>query len=593
MTSVGFSHSVVKTILTSSYSFFLIVFLAMNFSVLAQGTPDAGALQQNMQRQIRPPSAFDLPEPSAPEFVPLDLSKSEARFIVKRFVLTGVNLVALEEVEQALKPWLNREIAFAELQKAMNAIESIYREKGYLAQATLSPQVLRDGVVRIEVLEATLGSVIIDRAKEGARFKTDFASSYVTTINQSGEPVNIDRISRSLTILNEVPGVSAVSVLEAGEKQGETNLLVTLKDTNWLMGRAEANNYGSRTTGQWQTSASESVNNISGYGDQAFVSGIYAQGSQYTQGSYNFPVGARGLRTNLSGSYLKYTNIGEFALNGGEGSAAVLSAELSYPLLREQTTNLNVTARFDNKSYLNNNLATGIVVSQYTINNVTLGMSGNHFDGFLGGAVTTASLGAVLGRLSVSGRTPSNYGTFVDALGNANSYLPATFSKLTFNLRREQTLRRDKLFLSTNVSGQVANVNLNSAEQFYLGGPYGVRAYPVSQGGGSQGAMLNVELQQKLPYETTGFVFFDAGTVQQYKNPYLDWQGLTNAGNLYSLAAAGFGMKYASKGLSVGTTIAWRVGNNPLYSQTGVAVNADSTNTNPMFWLNLSYQFGR
>jgi hemolysin activation/secretion protein len=252
-----------------------------------------------------------------------------------------------------------------------------------------------------------------------------------------------------------------------------------------------------------------------------------------------------------------------------------------------------VTARFDNKSYLNNNLATGVVVSQYSINNLTLGVSGNHFDGFLAGAVTSASLGLVLGRLSISGRTPSNYGTFVDDLGNTQSYLPATFGKLIFNVRRDQTLRPDKLLLSMNLSGQFANANLNSAEQFYLGGPYGVRAYPVSQAGGSQGAMLNIELQQKLPYETTGFVFFDAGTVQQYKNPFLDWQGQTNAGNVYSLAAAGFGMKYATKGLSVGATLAWRVGNNPLYSQTGVAVNTDNTNTNPMFWFNLSYQFGR
>ena len=576
-----------------SSSFCLITFSSMNFLVFAQGSPDAGALQQNMQRQMRAPSALDLPVPSAPEFTPLDLSKSETRFVVKRFDLTGVNLVSIKEVQQALKPWLNREISFADLQKAMNAIESIYRDKGYLAQAILSPQVLQEGTVRIEVLEAKLGPVSMDSAKEGSRFNADFASKYITTINKLGEPLNIDRLSRSLTILNEVPGVSAVSVLEAGEKQGETNLRVTLADTNWLMGRAETNNFGSRTTGQWQAAASASFNNISGYGDQAFLSGIYAQGSQYTQGSYNFPLGARGLRMNLSGNYLKYTNIGDFALNGGEGTATVLSAELSYPWIREQSTNVNWTVRFDNKSYLNNNLATGTVVSQYTINNLTFGLSGNHFDGFLGGAVTSASLGLVLGRLSVSGRTPSNYGTFVDDLGNTSSYLPATFGKLSFNVRRDQTLRPDKLLLSMNLSGQFANVNLNSAEQFYLGGPYGVRAYPVSQAGGSQGAMLNIELQQKLPYETTGFVFFDAGTVQQYKNTFLGWQGQTNADNVYSLAAAGFGMKYATKGLSVGATVAWRVGNNPLYSQTGVAVNTDNTNTNPMFWFNLSYQFGR
>lgn len=578
---------------TLSSSFCLLTVSSMNLSVYAQGNPDAGALQQNMQRQMRPPSAFDLPVPSAPEFTPLDLSKSDTRFVVKRFDVTGVNLVSVQEVQQALKPWLNREVAFADLQKAMNAIESIYRDKGYLAQAILSPQVLQEGIVRIEVLEAKLGPVSVESAKEGSRFNTDFASKYITSSNKVGDPLNIDSISRSLTILNEAPGVSAVSVLEAGENQGETNLRVTLADTNWLMGRAETNNYGSRTTGQWQAAASASFNNISGYGDQAFLSGIYAQGSQYTQGSYNFPLGARGLRTNLSGSYLKYTNIGDFALNGGEGTATLLSAELSYPWLREQTTNINWTARFDNKSYLNNNLGTGAVVSQYSINNLTLGISGNHFDGFLAGAVTSASLGLVLGRLSISSQTPSNYGTFVDDLGNRSSYLPATFGKLTFNVRRDQTLRPDKLLLSMNLSGQFANANLNSAEQFYLGGPYGVRAYPVSQASGSQGAMLNIELQQKLPYETTGFVFFDAGTVQQYKNTFLGWQGQTNAGNVYSLAAAGFGLKYASKGLSVGTTVAWRVGNNPLYSQTGVPVNTDNTNTNPMFWFNLSYQFGQ
>jgi len=560
------------------------------YFALAQVTPDAGALQQNMQRQMQTPSTAVLPQPSAPEYAPLELSKSETLFIVKRFALTGVKLVAVEDLEVALKPWLDREISFADLQKAMNVIETMYRDKGYLAQVILSPQALRDGLVTVEVLEAKLGAVIVERDKEGARFDQQFASDFVTGSNKRGEALNIDDISRSLTLLNEVPGVKASSVLEAGEQVGDTNLRINLADTNLLTGRAEANNYGSRTTGIWQGVVGGAVNNPSGYGDQLSLSGIYAQGSRYTQGSYNFPLGASGLRLNLSGSDLRYTNIGEYAANGGRGSAALLSAELSYPLMRKQTTNINLTARYDYKAYLNNNLATDAVVSQYSINSVTVGMTGNHFDGLLGGAITTASVGLVLGQLSVSDKTPSSYGSFLDAYGLYTSYLPTNYAKVVFNFNRNQTLVTDKLSLKLNVSGQVSNVNLNSAEQFYLGGPYAIRAYPVAQGGGSQGAILNVELQKNLPHQFTASTFFDVGTVQQYREPYLNWQGSTNASNIYSLAGAGFGIKYVSKGLAVSATLAWRVGKNPLYSQSGVPVNTDNTNTNPMGWLSLSYQ---
>ena len=53
-------------------------------------------------------------------------------------------------------------------------------------------------------------------------------------------------------------------------------------------------------------------------------------------------------------------------------------------------------------------------------------------------------------------------------------------------------IKQTNLLLSFN--GQLASKNLNTAEQLYLGGPYGVRAYPVSQGGGSQGAVISAEV---------------------------------------------------------------------------------------------------
>ena len=106
--------------MTNSFrlSFFLLVcvYFASSFA-LAQRTPDAGALQQSLQRQTQTPSALGLPQPSAPTPAQLEFSKNEILFTVKRITLTGVKLVKVEEIEDALKPWLNRQISLAELQK--------------------------------------------------------------------------------------------------------------------------------------------------------------------------------------------------------------------------------------------------------------------------------------------------------------------------------------------------------------------------------------------------------------------------------------------------------------------------------------------
>jgi hypothetical protein len=118
-----------------------------------------------------------------------------------------------------------------------------------------------------------------------------------------------------------------------------------------------------------------------------------------------------------------------------------------------------------------------------------------------------------------------------------------------------------------------------------------VRAYPVAQGGGSQGGLGTVELRQKLPQNFIASVFYDAGIVQQFKNTTENWQGLTNANNTYWLQGAGLGLKWAYEGWNLAGMVAWQVGQNPLYSYTGKAVANDGTTTNPRGWITASYQF--
>jgi hemolysin activation/secretion protein len=572
----------------NSFLAFAVISLAASTQVFAQ--VDAGALQQNLEKQLPMPSPLALPEPMLKEAPKAKApSTNEVTFEVKTFVLEGISIIPEASVQTVLKPWLGRAVNFDDLQKACDAVVEFYRKSGYTVQAILPPQKIANGIVKILVTEAKLSSVIVDTPNGLTRFSKETAAEYITYANPIGEPLNTQAIERALIILNETPGVMVSSQLEPGEKDGDTALRLQLTEPQWYQGRVEANTYGSRTTGANQGVVALNAINPLGIGDQMSINGIYSEGSQYVQGAYSLPGSKDGLRFGLAGTFLNYKNVSNYATtpNAGYGDAWTTGLSAAYPLIRRQGTNVNVTANYDIKGYTNKNLLTQSTISAYNIKNTSLGISGNHYDSFGGGGVSSGSLTAVMGNLDILS-TSQGYGTSTAYGFNT----PSSFTKFTFAGNRNQQITSDGATTAyVAISGQFSSVNLNSAEQIYMGGPYAVRAYPVAQGGGSQGGIGTVELRHQFPERITGSVFYDIGLVQQYKNTYPGWQGLTNANNTYSLQGAGFGVKWDWEGWNLGAMVAWQVGKNPLYSSTGQQVATDGTTTNPRGWFTGSYQF--
>lgn len=557
---------------------------------------DAGALQQGLEQQLPLPSPLALPEPGkAAPVQPSQPKEGELRFTVKSFAIEGINLLPEAEVQLAIRSWVGVPVSFDDLQRACDAIQNLYRSKGYTVQAILPPQKIADGVVKIVVTEAKLGKVTVENPQGPTRFSKERTAEYITYANPQGDPLNMDKLERAIVILNETPGVMVSSQLEPGEKDGETNVRVQLTQPSLLQGRVEANNYGSRTTGANQGVFALNLNGPLGIGDSASVNGIFSEGSQYVQGAISVPGSPNGLRLGLAGTYLQYKNVSNYASTGGAGDAWTTGVSAAYPLIRSQGANLNGSLNYDVKSYNNRNTISNTTVSAYNINNVSAGMSGNFIDGFGYGAISSGSVTAILGHLNILGTSISNYSMYPVPDSNPVVYQPITpgnFSKLTFSGNRNQQLVEDgATTLYTALSGQFASTNLNSAEQFYLGGPYGVRAYPVAQSGGSQGGLFTMELRHELQPKLNVSAFFDAGVVQQYKFMYPGWQGLTNANNTYSLMGAGLGVKWDYEGWNLGAMVAWKVGQNPLYSQAGQPVNTDGTTTQPRGWITGSYNF--
>jgi hemolysin activation/secretion protein len=572
----------------STYRIFLSIaalVIALTNQNFAFAQVDAGALQQNLEKQFPAPSPLALPEPQKPSSgrIREDKGGSAARITVSGFTLEGVNLIPESDVQEALKPWVGKTIGYDELQRTCDAVIALYLKYGYTVQAVLPPQKIVNGVVKILVTESKLSSVVVNTPQGDTRFGVERAKVYVTNTNPIGAPISLDAIDRAMAVLNETPGVVVDSQLKPGEKNGDTAIEMNLTQPDLVSGRVELNNYGSRTTGANQGVVSLNLINPSGIGDQASVNGIYSEGSQYIQGLYSLPVSTDGLRFGVSGTYLEYKNVSNYVSpNGGSGDAWTTGLSAAYPLIRSQATNMNVTANYDIKSYMNKNLISNAVISSYNINDFTIGLSGNHYDSIGYGGVSNGSVSVVFGQLGISPTSSAGYG----------QYTPPNFTKLVFSgSRNQQLVDGGATSFYAAVSGQMASVNLNSAEQFYLGGPYGVRAYPVAQSGGSQGGIATIEIRQQLPKSVVLGAFFDAGVVQQYKNMYAGWQGLTNANNTYSLMGAGLSLKWNYVGWNLGAMVAWKVGVNPLYNQYGQAVNTDGTTTQPRGWVTGSYEF--
>lgn len=556
--------------------------LSHTASVQAQIKPaDAGTLQRNFERQLSPPSPLGLKAPGQRQNDIRLPNAGETTVVVSRFVLTGIHLIAEDDVQAVLKPYLNRPIAFESLQEATEAIEKLYRARGYLVQANLPPQKVEEGLVSILITEAKLGSLVIDSLNETSRFGADRAASYISYANPQGKALNLKSLSRAINLLNEIPGVEVASSLEPGTQEAETNLRLKLQDTRLYTASVETNNSGSKSNGVAQAVVQAALHNPSGFGDQITVNGIYAQGSSYTQGAYFLPLLPNGLRGGVSGSLLTYRNLPAYSANGAYGEAHTVSATAAYPLVREDEGNANASARLDRKTYLNKVMATDSITSSYSIDSFNLGISGNYADALWGGALNSAQINWVLGQLNLSDNNPANFGL----------YTPKHFVKLSFSGSRAQTVLPGVSKMLVNVSGQLASQNLNSSEQFYLGGPSGVRAYPAAQGGGAQGALVSLEYQQNLPAQVLGSVFIDAGMVQQYVKPYANWQGQTNANNSYPLKGAGVAAKWQFMDVQMTASVARPLGRNPLYNQQGQAVNVDNTTARARAWVSASYNF--
>lgn len=498
---------------------------------------------------------------------------------VKHFRFQGNTLLGDAVLQQAVAPFLDRPLAFQDLQNAALAVAAAYRQAGWIVRAYLPRQEIDGGIVTIQVVEAVFGGVHTQPGTAPTvRMPLERIVPYVTRAQPIGAPLNADALDRALLVIDDLPGVTAAGNLAAGQRETETDLVMKLGDEPLLTGDAGIDNTGNRSTGAARAALNLAVNSPLHLGDQAVANLIHSEGSDYVRLAYSLPLGSGGWRAGVSGSHLSYRlTADEFAALHAKGSSNTAGMDASYPLLRSRLRNLYLQLNYDEKRF--DNTANGATSSNYKIRAFSAGLTGNLFDSLGGGGANAASLSIMHGKLDLDG-SPNQ---LADA---ATTRAAGNFTKVRYYASRQQALT-ETLSLYGALSGQQASKNLDSSEKFYLGGNYGVRAYPASEAGGSDGQLVNLELRWRLPADVNLTGFFDWGHVKVNHDNDINGAARVNG---YSLKGAGLAVSWTSS-FRLNLKAAWarRIGSNPNPNLNGS--DQDGSLRKNRFWLQASLPF--
>jgi len=539
----------------------------------AHAQADAGAIQQQLERERQQVQPAAKPAPSIALPRPSPVSPGAETIVVKQWRFEGNATLGTSALQAHLSGYVGQSVSLAQLYEAAQAVVDFYAQRGWLASADLPKQDITEGAITIRIVEAALGQLQIEGTPQ--RVSREQIQAFAAQNLHPGQHLSLVALERGLILADELPGVNVSGRLMAGERAGTTDVVLTVKDEPAFYGEVSADNYGSRSTGAKRVSGNLMLNSPLGVGDQANLYVQQAEGMRFARISETVPVGTNGWRAGVNASHLTYEVLPGLAGAGGKGTSQSVGAELNYPLWRNSTQQANLVLAQDFKNYDNLD-PYGAVTTHYTNRVSSLGLNGTVM-----GAGTFHAYGVTLSSGNVQhDRAKKPSASAIPGEG--------AFTKLRANYALSQTVS-DTLSFYGQVQGQVANKNLDSSERFFLGGPLGVRAYPGSEGGGTQGAMVNLEIRQRLPEGFQVIAFYDHGRVQVEKTRPATASNEPAPPNTYSLRGSGLGVIWnGPQKMVIKALWSRRLGSNP---NPASGMDQDGTKKIDRFWLSASLSF--
>ena len=516
--------------------------------------PDAGTVLETPRQLPMLPEPGGAPAvvvPEAPAAASFDRSVS---LTPAAFRVQGNTAIGEAELQRVLAPFTNQRTDMSGLLKAAAAVRQYYRDRGYILTEAYLPQqqfAATGGTVLIQVLEARVGKATV--RLEGTGLSPTLARDVVQEQLPSGALVTEYLLEKPVLLLRDLAGYDAVADVQPGARPGEADVVVTVKPSGATYSAVlGVDNYGVRSAGEIRAYVDAEAVNLAGRGD---VLGARLQLADRSDNNlyrigYSTAVGGHATRVGVQLAHAEYALGRQFAALGAFGDAQVLTVNATHAFVRSRPANLFGTLALERKDLTDRTTTPASSVDR-KVESVRLGALGNFVDGVAGNSFSAYAFTLTHGRLGMDGAARAlDEGAF-------GLHTAGTFQKLNLEFQRSTFLTAADRFVA-NLQGQAASRNLTSAEQISLGGPTGVRGYPVGEGVGDNGAILNLEVRHQ--FAAVGSVPIGAGVFFDWGHVQFHADGAAFAtGNSQTLGSAGVGFTAGQPGNFLGSLqLAWR-----------------------------------
>jgi len=517
----------------------LIWCLSLFFALLAPVDRAKGQVIQRPADERPELPEFESPEEKEPILPPI-IQPSEPEeapstgpgVFVKRYRIIGSTVFSKEELEGVVAPWAGRVIRSEDLVSVRNAITKLYVQQGYVnSGATLRDQDFENGVIKIHVIEGSLGEIRITGNEQ-------FLSKYLRGRIRPGAtvPLDIGKLSERIEILQQDPRIKKLTArLVPGNRRGEATLHIFVEETNRFGVDFRFSNYEPPSIGALAGQIEGSLENLVGLGDTLGVNFTITDGLERYRARYEIPFTRWDTRLLLEARYAD-SEVTESPFDDLDIESTFESYQvgLIQPVYRSSQTQVNLGVTLDWRQSKTKLLG----------ENFTFPGSGAH-----DGEATAGVLRFVADWLQrdqnqvFAARVQLSWG--LDALGATTNSGDLPDGRFVSSLLQLQWARRfGSLGVEAIVRGdlQLANDPLLSLEQIAVGGYATVRGYRQNQRVQDQAAIVSLEVRVPIWRDPQHLGVIELA-------PFVDYAHVWNhkdrpAKRAKTLASAGIGLRW-------------------------------------------------
>ncbi len=476
-----------------------------------------------LEREVAPVPRLLLPPlpPSRLDAAGMGLQRA---LRLRAIELRGSSVFDAGELQALVASWLGRPLGAEDLIELRDAITRHYVEHGFATSgAVIGDQTVRDGVLRIDVIEGRLEAIDIEPLRH-------FAPGYLREriARGAGVPLHTAELARELQLLQEDERVERLeAALRPGSELGRSRLELALEEASPYALRLRGSNHRSPALGGEVGELELGHLNLLGRGDELWLVGARAHGLAEWDVRYGVPLGPWQTRLELRARGSR-GEVVDGSLGGldADSSSSTYSLGLRQPLYRSPGLEIWTGLRLDRRR-ARTVLSDDALPLETTLRRSRLSVLRWQQDLTWRGRDHVLALRSMLSR-GLGARHA------LDSAGGEARFL-SWLGQAQWIRRLPASLRHAQLVARADV--QLASQPLASIEKLGIGGAYSVRGYRENALVSDTGWIASLEL--RVP------VLSDArGRDRLQLAPFVDaGGGRDRGGRSDTLIGAGIGLR--------------------------------------------------